>query len=156
MYSENYFKDDQQYLESEEMQNPMPDKLTFNGNGKITIFYVQDCRTVTDHKEQLTDRTLRKSKLMWKSENFLSSFLILSMVSSLILAFKISNHTQPPGCCNVHQHFMESEEMRNPMPDKLTLRSKGKITRFYIQYCHTVIDRKEPLTDRTLHQNKLN
>ena len=81
-----FFKDDQQYLESEEMQNPMPDKLTFNGSGKITIFYVQYCGTVTDHKEQLTDRTLRKSKLMWKSENSLPSFLILSTVSFLILS----------------------------------------------------------------------
>ena len=134
----------------------MPDKLTFNGSGKITIFYVQYCRTVTAHKEQLTDRTLRKSKLMWKSENSLSSFLILSMVSFLILAFKTSKDTQPPGCCNVHQHFMETEEMRNPVPDKLTLTSKGKITRLYNQYCHTVIDRKEQLTDRTLHKNKLN
>ena len=93
---------------------------------------------------------------MWKSENSFSSFLILSMVSSLILACKILNDTQPAGCCNVHQQSMESEEMRNPMPDKLTLRSKGKITRLYIQYCHTVIDRKEQLTDRTLHKNKLN
>ena len=151
-----FFKGDQQYLESEEMQNPMPDKLTFNGNSKITIFYVQYCRTVTDHKEQLTDRTLRKSKLMWKSENCLPLFLILSMVSFRILAFKISNDTQPPGCWNVHQQCMETEEMRNPMPDKLTLRSKGKITRLYIQYCHTIIDRKEQLTDRTLHKNKLN
>ena len=78
------------------------------------------------------------------------------MVSSLILAFKLSNDTLPLGCYKVPQHFMESEEMRNPMPDKLTLRSKGKITRLYIQYCHTLIDRKEQLTDRTLHKNKLN
>ena len=81
-----FFKDDQQYLESEEMQNPMADKLSFNRNGKITIFYVQYGRTGTDHKEQLTDRTLRKSKLMWKSENSLSSFLILSTVSFLFLS----------------------------------------------------------------------
>ena len=138
------------------MQNPMPDKLTFNGNGKITIFYVQYCRTVTDHKEQLTDRKLLKSKLMWKSENSLPSFLILSMVSFLILVFKTSNDTEPRGCCNVHQQFMETEEMRNPMPDKLTLRSKGKMTRLYIQYCYTLIDRKEQLTGRTLHKKKLN
>ena len=78
------------------------------------------------------------------------------MVSSLLLAFKLSNDAQPLGCYKVLQHFMESEEMRNPMPDKLTLRSKGKITRLYIQYCHTLIDRKEQLTDRTLHKNKLN
>ena len=81
-----FSKDDQQYLESEEMQNPMPDKLSFNVNGKITIFYVQYCHTVTDHKEQLTDRTLRKGKLMWKSENSLPSCLILSTVSFLILS----------------------------------------------------------------------
>ena len=31
-------KDEQQYLESEEEQNPVPDKLTFKGNGKITNF----------------------------------------------------------------------------------------------------------------------
>ena len=77
------------------------------------------------------------------------------MLSSFILEFKISNYTQPPDC-NVHQQFMETEEMRNPVPDKLTLRSKGKITRLYIQYRHTVIDRREQLTDRTLHKNKLN
>ena len=105
--------------------------------------------------EQLTDRTLCKSKLMWKSESSLPLFLILSMLSFLILDYKISNDTQPPDC-NVHQQFMETEEMRNPVPDKLTLRSKGKITRLYIQYRHTVMDRKEQLTDRTLHTNKLN
>ena len=33
-----FIKNEQQYLKSEEMQNPMPDKLTFKGNGKITIF----------------------------------------------------------------------------------------------------------------------
>ena len=93
---------------------------------------------------------------MWKSENSLPLFLILLAVSFLIVAPKISNDTQPAGCCNVHQQFMESEEMRNPMPDKWTLRSKGKITRLYIQYCYTVVDRKEQLTDRTLHKNKLN
>ena len=78
-------------------------------------------------EEQLKDRTLRKSKLMWKSENSLPLFLILSTVFFLIVAPKISNDTQPPGCCNVHQQFMESEEMRNPVPDKWTLRSKGNI-----------------------------
>ena len=147
--------DFQQYLESEEMQNPVPDKLTFRSEGKMTNLYVQYFHTVTDRREQLTDRTLCKSKLMWKSESSLPLFLILSMLSSFILEFKISNYTQPPDC-NVHQQFMETEEMRNPVPDKLTLRSKGKITRLYIQYRHTVMDRKEQLTDRTLHTNKLN
>lgn len=33
----NTSKDGQEYLESEEMQNPMRDKLTFNGKGKMTI-----------------------------------------------------------------------------------------------------------------------
>ena len=80
------FTNDQQYLESEDMQNPVPDKLTFRSKGKITRMYVQYCLAVTDHKEQLTDRTLRKNKLMWKSENSLPLFLILSMVSCLILA----------------------------------------------------------------------
>ena len=137
------------------MQNPVPDKEQLQGDRKMTKMYVQYCRAVTDRREQLTDRTLCKSKLMWKSECSLPLFLILSMLSFLILDYKISNDTQPPDC-NVHQQFMETEEMRNPVPDKLTLRSKGKITRLYIQYRHTVMDRKEQLTDRTLHTNKLN
>jgi len=58
----NFSKDDQQYLESEEIQNPMRDKLTYNDKGKMTFFfYLQYCRTVTNRKEQLTHRTLRKS-----------------------------------------------------------------------------------------------
>ena len=80
------FTNNQQYLESEEMQNPVPDKLTFRSKGKITRMYVQYCHTIMDRGEQLTDRTLRKNKLMWKSENSLPLFLILSMVSCLILA----------------------------------------------------------------------
>ena len=81
-----HFTIDQQYLESEEMQNPVPDKLTFRSKGKITRMYVQYCLAVTDHKEQLTDRTRCKNKRRWKSENSLPLFLILSMVSCLILA----------------------------------------------------------------------
>ena len=80
------FTNDQQYLESEEMQNPVPDKLTFRSKGKITRMYVQYCLAVTDHKEQLTNRRLCKNKLMWKSENPFPLFLILSTVSCLILA----------------------------------------------------------------------
>ena len=80
------FTNDQQYLESEEIQNPVPVKLVFRSKGKITRLYVQYCLAVTDHKEQLTKRRLRKNKLMWKSENSLPLFLILSMVSCLILA----------------------------------------------------------------------
>ena len=137
------------------MQNPMPDKLTVRSKGKMTRMYVQYCRAVTDRREQLTDRMLCKSKLMWKSESSLPLFSILSTVTFFVLEFKISKDTQPPDC-NVRQQFMETEEMRNPGPDKLTLRSKGKTTRLYIQYRHTVIDRKEQLTDRTLHKNKLN
>ena len=76
------FTNDQQYLESEEMQNPVPDKLTFRSKGKITRMYVQYCLALTDHKEQLANRRLFRNKLMWKSENS----LILSMVSCLILA----------------------------------------------------------------------
>ena len=68
------FTNDQQYLASEEMQNPVPDKLTFRSKGKITRMYVQHCLAVTDHKEQLTDRTLRKNKLMWKSETLFHYF----------------------------------------------------------------------------------
>ena len=81
-----HFTIDQQYLESEEMQNPVPDKLTFRSKGKITRMYAQYCLAVTDHKEELTNRRLCKNKLMWKSENSLPLFLILSMVSCLILA----------------------------------------------------------------------
>ena len=77
---------DQQYLEREEMQNPVPDKLTFRSKGKLTRMYVQYCLAVTDHKEQLTNRRLCKNKHMWKSEIFLPLFLILSIVSCLILA----------------------------------------------------------------------
>ena len=57
--------------EIEEMQNPVPVKLNFRSKGKITRMYIQSCHTVTDHKEQLTGRTFRKNKLMWKSENSL-------------------------------------------------------------------------------------
>ena len=80
------FTNDQQYLESEEMQNPVPDKLTFRSKGKITRMYVQYCLAVTDHKGQLTNRRLCRNKLMWKSENSLPLFLILSIVSFLTLA----------------------------------------------------------------------
>ena len=134
------------------MQNLMPDKEQLQGDRKMTKMYVQYCRAVTDRREQLTDRTLCKSKLMWKSESSLPLFLILSMLSFLILDYKISNETYN----DCAENFMETEEMRNPVPDKLFLRSKGKITRLYIRYCHTVMDRKEQLTDRTIHKNKLN
>ena len=72
-----------------------------------------------------------------------------------------SNKTQPPGSCNVKiainffEQYLESEEMQNPVPDKLTSRSKGKMTNLYVQYCHTVTDRREQLTDRSLCANKL-
>ena len=82
---ENCFpRNDRQYLESEEMQNPVPDKG--KSKGKITRMYVQYCLAVTDRKEQLTNRRLCRNKLMWKSENSLPLFLILSMVSFLTLA----------------------------------------------------------------------
>ena len=80
------FTNDEQYLESEEMRKPVPDKLIFRSKGKITRMYVQYCLAVTDHKEQLTNRRLCKNKLMWKSEISLPLFFILSMVSCLILA----------------------------------------------------------------------
>ena len=86
----------------------------------MTKMYVQYCRAVTDRREQLTDRTLCKSKLMWKSESSLPLFLILSMLSFLILDYKISNETYN----DCVENFMETEEMRNPVPDKLILRSK--------------------------------
>ena len=134
------------------MQNLMPDKEQLQGDRKMTKMYVQYCRAVTDRREQLTDRTLCKSKLMWKSESSLPLLLILSMLSFLILDYKISNETY----YDFFHHFMETEVLRNPVPDKLILRSKGKITRLYIRYRHTVMDRKEQLTDRTIHKNKLN
>ena len=71
-----------------------------------------------------------------------------------------SNKTQPPGSCNVKvqtndfQHYPEGEEMQNPVPDKLTFRSKGKMTNLYVQYWHTVTDCREQLTDRSLCEDK--
>lgn len=56
------------------MQNPMPEKLTFGSKGKMTRMCVQYCCAFTDYTEQLTDLTLRKNKLMWKSENSIPLF----------------------------------------------------------------------------------
>ena len=66
-------------------------------------------------------------KLTFRSEGKMTNLYV-----QVILLSKISNDTKPP--------------------DKL----KGKITRLYIQYRHTVMDRKEQLTDRTIHKNKPN
>ena len=71
-----------------------------------------------------------------------------------------SNKTQPPGWFNQKSYcikqYLKSEEVQNPVSDKLTLRSRGKMTSLYVQYCRTDTDRKGQLTDRTLHKNKLN
>ena len=74
-----------------------------------------------------------------------------------------SNKTQPPGSCILFENvfetndgqYLESEEMQNPVPDKGKGKSKGKITRMYVQYCLAVTDHKEELTNRRLCQNKL-
>ena len=72
-----------------------------------------------------------------------------------------SNKTQPPGSCILFENFtndqqyLESEEIQNPVPDKLVFRSKGKITRLYVQYSLAVTDHKEQLTKRRLRKNKL-
>ena len=75
-------------LESEEMQNPVPDKLTFRSKGKMTNLYVQYCHTITDRREQLTDGSLCENKLMWKSRARPYPFLVSKVFWGI------------PGSCN--------------------------------------------------------
>ena len=99
------------------MQNPVPDKLTFRSEGKMTSLYVQYCHTVTERREQLTDRTLCKSKLMWKSESSLPLFLILSMhrlfsyLTNTILLPEIVTYPQFMEFCQVR--FQHSSPNQN-------------------------------------------
>ena len=61
------------------------------------------------------------------------------MVSFLILVLlPESNTPQPAGSgnekspCNVHQQFLETEEIQNPMPDKFAIHCQGKMTSLFL------------------------
>ena len=51
------------------------------------------------------------------------------MVSFLILAYVSGNEKSP---FNVHQQFLETEEIQNPMPDKFAIHCQGKMTSLFL------------------------
>ena len=91
------------------------------------------------------------NRILLNKYDFMPSSIIDLNLGSLIfpgaedhgLPIPSSNKTQPPGSYMLFENFindqqyLESEDMQemkvNPMPDKLILKSKGKMTRLYVQ-----------------------